>query len=99
MKIHVSECEPGQRERLEQALRAVDLHVSVNHQPENSNSTGWSNPQSSEDIIPFHEEERRIILRALRLVGWNVREAAQRLQLGRATLYRKIDRYDLRRAG
>lgn len=52
---------------------------------------------SKEDIVCFDEEERRIILRALELTSWNVQEAAQRLGIGRATIYRKIDRYDLRR--
>jgi len=49
-----------------------------------------------EEIAPFAEEERRIILRALRAARWNVQEAAERLELGRATIYRKIERYGLR---
>ena len=52
-------------------------------------------PASAEDIVPFEEEERRIIRRALELTGWNVREAAERLGIGRATIYRKIERYAL----
>lgn len=47
-------------------------------------------------IVPFVEEERRLILRALQITGWNVQEAANRLKIGRATIYRKIDRYNLR---
>ena len=47
-------------------------------------------------VIPFSEEERRIILRALRAAKWNVQEAAARLRLGRATIYRKIELYNLR---
>ena len=34
----------------------------------------------------------------LELTGWNVQETAQRLELGRNTVYRKIERYGLRRA-
>ena len=49
----------------------------------------------AEDIIPLEEEEKRIIRRALELTGWNVREAAERLEIGRATIYRKIERYAL----
>jgi DNA-binding NtrC family response regulator len=49
-----------------------------------------------EEIAPFAEEERRIILRALQAARWNVQEAAERLELGRATIYRKIERYGLR---
>ncbi|MDA1267215.1 MAG: helix-turn-helix domain-containing protein [Planctomycetota bacterium] len=48
------------------------------------------------EIVPFEECERRILLNALISTGWNVKQAAQRLGIGRATLYRKIDRYDLR---
>ncbi|MHC4391419.1 MAG: sigma-54-dependent transcriptional regulator [Planctomycetota bacterium] len=47
-------------------------------------------------IIPFAEAERRLILRALRITEWNVQEAATRLGIGRATIYRKIERYGLR---
>jgi transcriptional regulator of acetoin/glycerol metabolism len=47
-------------------------------------------------VIPFSEEERRIILRALRAAKWNVQDAAARLCLGRATIYRKIELYNLR---
>jgi DNA-binding NtrC family response regulator len=50
-------------------------------------------------VIPFCEEERRIILRALRAANWNVQEAAAKLELGRATVYRKIERYGLRQDG
>ena len=49
-----------------------------------------------DEILPFQQYERRILLHALETTGWNVKETAQRLQIGRATLYRKIDRYDLR---
>jgi two-component system response regulator HydG len=50
-------------------------------------------------VIPFSEEERRIILHALRVANWNVQEAAAMLELGRATVYRKIERYGLRHDG
>ncbi len=51
---------------------------------------------SPEDILPLEEEERRIILRALELTRWNIQEASTRLGIGRATIYRKIDRYGLK---
>ncbi|MHC4377021.1 MAG: sigma-54-dependent transcriptional regulator [Planctomycetota bacterium] len=53
--------------------------------------------QTAEDIAPFAEEFKRILERALRLTGWNVQEAARRLGIGRATLYRKIQEFDLKR--
>ena len=51
---------------------------------------------SEEDILPFQEEEKRILSRALIATKGNVRRAAQLLCIGRATLYRKIQVYDLR---
>ncbi len=53
-------------------------------------------PVSREEIVSFEVEERQIILRALELTQWNVQEASNRLGLGRATIYRKIERYGLK---
>jgi DNA-binding NtrC family response regulator len=47
-------------------------------------------------IVPFTEVEKREIARALRICGWNVAKAAERLELGQATLYRKIKKYGIR---
>ncbi len=48
------------------------------------------------EIRHFAHYEREILLHALYTTGWNVKETATRLKIGRATLYRKIERYDLR---
>jgi two-component system response regulator AtoC len=58
--------------------------------------SGTSAATADTPVIPFSEEERRILLRALRATQWNVQEAAAKLELGRATVYRKIERYGLR---
>ena len=50
----------------------------------------------SGEIRTFAQYEREILIHALFTTGWNVKETATRLKIGRATLYRKIDRYDLR---
>ena len=49
-----------------------------------------------EDIRPLQEEEERLLGRALKATQGNVRRAAQLLGIGRATLYRKIQVYDLK---
>ena len=49
-----------------------------------------------ESVIPFEQEEQRMLTRALRATRGNVRRAAQLLGIGRATLYRKIQQYHLR---
>ena len=48
------------------------------------------------DIRPLQEEEKRLLSRALKATRGNVRRAAKLLGIGRATLYRKIQIYDLR---
>ncbi len=45
----------------------------------------------------FEEEEAETILTALRTARWNVSEVSRRLGIPRATLYRKMQRYGLRR--
>ena len=49
-----------------------------------------------EDILPLESEEKRLLARALKATKGNVRRAAQLLRIGRATLYRKIQIYDLK---
>lgn len=41
-------------------------------------------------VLPLHEVERRAILHALKVTGGRVGEAARLLEVGRATLYRRI---------
>lgn len=45
--------------------------------------------------ISFEEAERKIILSALTKHKWNISEASKDLNIGRQTLYRKIQKYDL----
>jgi DNA-binding NtrC family response regulator len=51
---------------------------------------------SEDSVLPFEQEEQRMLTRALRATKGNVRRAAQLLGIGRATLYRKIQQYQLR---
>lgn len=46
-------------------------------------------------IATFAAEEQRILTRALEITGGNVKEAARRLAIGRATVYRKIRAYGI----
>ncbi len=48
-----------------------------------------------DEILPFKEIERRVIAEALKGCSGNVAEAARRLKLGQATLYRKIKKYNI----
>ena len=48
-------------------------------------------------IVPFVEVEKETIIRALTICRGNVSMAASRLELGQATLYRKIKKYGINR--
>jgi len=56
-------------------------------------------PQTAAEVEPFEVQEKRIFEAALRACGWNVREVSRRLAVGRATVYRKIEKYELDRDG
>ncbi len=58
-----------------------------------------SEVEAAGGIKSFEEEEKQIIKRALELTRWRVNEAATQLKIGRATIYRKIERYGLMRPG
>jgi len=45
----------------------------------------------------LEQQEKQILLRELAATGWNVSESARRLGIDRASLHRKIRRYDLRK--
>jgi len=49
---------------------------------------------ASVEILPMEVEEMRIIERALKLTNGDIQQAANRLQIGQATLYRKISKFD-----
>lgn len=46
-------------------------------------------------IVPLAELERRAIAHALKVTGGNVTRAARALGIGRATMYRKLDRFKM----
>ncbi len=52
-------------------------------------------PARVEEILPLDDEERRLVLRALDATRGNVQEAATRLGISRATIYRKLERWGL----
>ena len=46
-------------------------------------------------VLPLAEVERKAVIHALKVSANNVTEAARALGLNRATLYRKLKKYDL----
>ena len=47
------------------------------------------------ELVSMEEIEKRYIRQVMEAVGWNKTHAARVLQFDRATLYRKLDRYDI----
>ena len=54
-----------------------------------------SDPTDTTVILPLDEVERRAIVHALKVTDGNMSYAAQQLGIGRTTLYRKLEKYDL----
>ncbi|MEW6663664.1 MAG: sigma-54-dependent Fis family transcriptional regulator [Thermodesulfobacteriota bacterium] len=56
---------------------------------------GTAKSKEHDDILPLAQVERNYILTALEMVNGNKRRAAEKLQIGLASLYRKLKEYRL----
>ena len=50
---------------------------------------------TDDTIIPFEKIKEKSIRHALKVTGGNIVEAARKLQLGRATIYRLMEKYGI----
>jgi DNA-binding NtrC family response regulator len=71
---------------LPQHIRAADTSVSNDQQ---------SVMFTDDNIIPFEKIKEKSIRHALKVTGGNIVEAARKLQLGRATIYRLMEKYGI----
>ena len=63
---------------------------------ENTNAVEVTSPLfGDETIIPFEKLKEEAIRHALKVTGGNIVEAAKKLKLGRATIYRLMDKYQI----
>ncbi|MFI5402681.1 MAG: sigma 54-interacting transcriptional regulator [Planctomycetota bacterium] len=72
-------------------------HEIASKAPEGPARTETPSPLAMDDntIVPLSELERRAIAHALKVTGGNVTRAARALGIGRATMYRKLDRFKM----
>ena len=71
---------------LPQHIRAADSSIDIDHQ---------SVMFTDDNIIPFEKIKEKSIRHALKVTGGNIVEAARKLQLGRATIYRLMEKYGI----
>ena len=97
---------PGNVRELENAIeRAVLLETGDVLQAENLpeklalHAASHAGRTLGAEVLPLAEVERRTVVRALEASANNVSEAARVLGLNRATLYRKLKKYDLTATG
>ncbi|MGB5849622.1 MAG: helix-turn-helix domain-containing protein, partial [Ignavibacteriaceae bacterium] len=59
-------------------------------------SVDYAGPLFTDDtIVPFEKLKEESIRHALKVTKGNIVEAAKRLQLGRATIYRLMEKYSI----
>ena len=73
-------------------LQPQSLPISLTQE---SSQAATSEPIDTTVILPLDEVERKAIAHALKVTGGNMSYAAQQLGIGRTTLYRKLEKYNL----
>jgi DNA-binding NtrC family response regulator len=58
-----------------------------------STTSAFFDPDSP--IIPFEKLKEHAIRHALKVTNWNMQETAKQLDIGRATLYRLVEKYKI----
>ena len=95
---------PGNVRELENAIERAVLYETTDllqpqslllHQTQEPSQPATGDSTDTTLILPLNEVERRTIAHALKVTGGNIAHAAQALGIGRNTLYRKIEKYNL----
>jgi two-component system response regulator AtoC len=82
----ISEKDTLDLDDLPQHIRAADPSISTDQQ---------SVMFTDDNIVPFEKIKEKSIRHALKVTGGNIVEAARKLQLGRATIYRLMEKYGI----
>jgi len=75
-------------------LNLKTIEVSKKNNPQSKEKLKTSGSILSE-VIPYEESEREILKQAINHFGGNVAKTADHLRIGRATLYRKVKKYNI----
>ncbi|MCH2108641.1 MAG: sigma-54 dependent transcriptional regulator [Polyangiaceae bacterium] len=79
---------------VEDGIRPIDLPAEVRGAPTNDNADARWLVFPENEVIPLREIERKAIEHALRVTRGSVSAAAQKLGIGRATLYRRLASFE-----
>lgn len=81
---------------VERAMNLTDGEVGVEHLPDRIASFRPElSIEDAEELLTLDEMEKRQIIKALQFYEGNISQAAEALNIGRTTLYRKIRKYKL----
>ena len=96
---------PGNVRELKHAIESAVLRETTDqlqpqslrlHLTQEGSQAATSDPTDTTDILPLDEVVRRAIIQALEATDGNIPDAARALRIGRSTLYRKLEKYNLR---
>jgi len=95
---------PGNVRELKNAIESAVLYETTDllqpqslpsHLTQEGSQAATSSPTDTTVILPLDEVERNAIAHALKVTDNNISDAAQALGINRATLYRKLRKYNL----
>ena len=80
---------------VELAVNLAEQEIDRHHLPEHINNYDDHQNHEDSEFLTLEEMERMQIIKALRTFQGNITHAAEALNIGRTTLYRKIKKYNL----
>ena len=95
---------PGNVRELKNAIESAVLYETTDllqpqslpsHLTQEGSQAATSIPTDTTVILPLDEVERKTIIHALKVTDNNISDAARALGIGRNTLYRKLEKYNL----
>jgi transcriptional regulator with PAS, ATPase and Fis domain len=96
---------PGNIKEMKEAIEyavSVEKHSKIQSKslpkeihPERKVKSALQFGNLKDKIIPLEEIEKQVLIQAMKLAGNNVQIAAKALGINRATVYRKLDKYNL----